>query len=169
MPHEDDSHDNEVRRRLCVISGGKWARTSTKATPLTASILAEVDVWRMRSARADNIRHFLSSLGGTDIQSDAPWSVLSGRSTDAVPFNIQLLCVSETVREALVRHLVEHRVYAPVHWRQQGECSHHLTSGDPAALDYASRLVTIPLDHRCGDTDVERVVRTLCEFAQDAG
>lgn len=155
--------------REMAIEGEQSLSTThdAKATPLTANILAELDVWRMRRARADNIRHFLALLGTTEGEPPgAPWSVLNDGPNDAVPFNVQLLCASETVREALVRHLIEHRIYSPVHWRQRGDGA--ITSGDPAALDYASRLLTIPLDYRYSYTDVERIVRTLRKFHQTA-
>ena len=77
---------------------------------------------------------------------------------DTVPFNVQLICASETVRDAFVQHLIERQVYPAIHWQQRNL---PVTSGDPAAIDCASRIFTIPLDYRYSSADIERIVQTV--------
>src|SRR5262249_26982544 len=90
------------------------------------------------------------------------WRPLSYGPPGAVPFNVQILCASEAVRDALLGHLARERIFAPVHWRQPRT---ELFSGDEAAVDYASRILTVPVDHRDPPWGVHRtaeVLRTFC-------
>jgi dTDP-4-amino-4,6-dideoxygalactose transaminase len=81
----------------------------------------------------------------------------------AAPFRVQLLCPSEPVRDSLLSHLARHRIYAPVHWRQDRTA---FWSGDEEAAALADRMLTVPVDHRCTPADVHRVADALHEFAQ---
>jgi len=66
------------------------------------------------------------------------------------------------VRDALLAHLAGHGIFAPVHWHQDRA---GLWSGDEAAADLADRILTVPVDHRCGPADVRRVAEVLGAFA----
>jgi len=75
-----------------------------------------------------------------------------------VPFNVQLVCGSEAARDALLAQLARERIFAPVHWRRPAT---GLWSGDADAADYASRILTVPVDHRYSTADVQRVADAL--------
>jgi hypothetical protein len=89
--------------------------------------------------------------------------VRGGRMVGGAPFRVQLLCPSPDLRDALLSHLARHRIYAPVHWRQDRA---GFWSGDEEAAALADRMLTVPVDHRCTPADVRRVARALLEFAE---
>jgi hypothetical protein len=121
------------------------------ASAFTRAVLPRLDVWRLRSVRAENARALVKSL-------EPGWHPLDHGPPDAVPFNVQLVCGSEAARDALLAHLARERIFAPVHWRQPAT---ELWSGDADAADYASRILTVPVDHRYSTADVQRVAEVL--------
>lgn len=127
----------------------------TEPTALTRVVLPLLDVWRLRSVRADNVRVLTESLLR---HVDSEWSPLTYGAPGAVPFNVQLLCASETTRDSLMAHLARNRIFASVHWRQPKS---GISSGDDAAIECASRMLTIPVDHRYHEADLQRVVEAL--------
>jgi hypothetical protein len=145
-------------RSLQQVGEVRLRCSATAPTAVTRGVLASLDVWRLRALRADNAHALIKSLP----PDTHAWRPLTHGPADAVPFNVQLLCASETVRDALLAHLARERIYAPVHWRQP---TTGFSSGDDAAVDLSSRLLTIPVDHRYGASDVRRVVEVLDRFA----
>jgi hypothetical protein len=135
---------------------------AAQPTTFTRAVLPLLDVWRLRSVRADNARELIASL--TPRSSEA-WRPLTYGPPGAVPFNVQILCASEAVRDALLGHLAGERIFAPVHWRQPRT---ELCSGDEAAVDYASRILTVPVDHRYRASDIHRIAEALRTFAPPA-
>jgi hypothetical protein len=128
------------------------------AGALTTTVLPLLDIARLRDAGTRNARALETALAG----GAATWRVLTGGPPGAAPFRVQLLCASEPVRDAMLAHLARHRIYAPVHWRQDRA---ELWSGDTAAAGCASRILTLPVDHRCGPDDVRRVAEVVRVFA----
>lgn len=66
-------------------------------------------------------------------------------------------------RNVLRRHLEQHRIYCAVHWGLE-----HLPKGefdDECALSRA--LLTLPIDQRCDDRDLDRLVEALQAFPGD--
>jgi hypothetical protein len=127
------------------------------ASAVTRAVLPLLDVARLRAASTRNA-HAMEQLlapGGRE------WTVLTGGPAGAAPFRVQLGCRSEAVRDALLAYLAQHRIYAPVHWRQDRG---GLWSGDLAAADLASRMLTVPIDHRYGPDDVQRVAEVLLGY-----
>jgi hypothetical protein len=128
------------------------------ASALTATVLPLLDLPGLRAASTRNayvLTDALASGGG-------PWRVLTGGPTGAAPFRVQLVCASEPVRDALLAYLARHGIFAPVHWRQNRA---GVWSGDEQAADLAARILTLPVDHRCGPRDVRRVAEVLGAFA----
>jgi hypothetical protein len=130
---------------------------ATAPTAVTRAALPLLDVWRLRSVRADNAQSMIKSL----FPNRDAWRPLTHGPAGMVPFNVQLLCASEAVRDSLLAHLARERIYAPVHWRQPAS---GFFSGDDAAVDYSSRILTVPVDHRYSGSDVRRVVEALDRF-----
>lgn len=124
------------------------------ASAVTTAALALLDVAGLRAASTRNAHALVAALAaGTP-----PWQVLTGGPADAAPFRVQLVCPSQVVRDAVLTHLARHGIFAPVHWRQDRA---GLWSGDEEAADLASRMLTVPVDHRCGPDDVRRVADVL--------
>jgi len=149
--------DKSVFRTLQQVGEVGLRSVATAPTTVTRTVLPQLDVWRLRSIRADNVRALIKSLSADEDR----WRPLTYGPADAAPFNVQLVCGSERVRDALLAHLGRERIYAPVHWRQSPD---QFGSGDPAAVDYAARILTLPVDHRYGEPDVRRVVSALDAF-----
>lgn len=128
------------------------------ASVLTATVLPLLDLAGLRAASTRNAHALVTALAGRDRE----WRVLAGGPAGAAPFRVQLLCESPTVRDALLAHLAGQGIFAPVHWRQDRT---GVWSGDEAAADLADRILTVPVDHRCGPADVRRVAEVLGAFA----
>ena len=136
--------------------------SSGPASAVTVAALALLDVAGLRAASTRNAHALVAALPA-DL---AAGRVLTGGPADAAPFRVQLVCASEGVRDALLTHLARHGIYAPVHWRQHGA---GLRSGDEEAADLAARMLTVPVDHRCGPDDIRRVAEALTAFPRCEG
>ncbi len=103
--------------------------------------------WRRR--REYNVRSLLMR---------AP-SVLRGRPlfdswpAGHCPFNPIYVFDDETAREVIRGRLISAQVYTPVHWR--------LRHGAGASLDLSKRILTIPLDFRCSESQIARIASIL--------
>jgi hypothetical protein len=128
------------------------------ASTLTTTVLPLLDLAGLRAASTRNAHALIGAL----VARRGPWRVLTGGPADATPFRVQLLCDSEPVRDGLLAHLARHGIFAPVHWRQDRG---GMWSGDEEAADLAVRILTVPVDHRCGPGDVRRVAEVLGAFA----
>lgn len=71
---------------------------------------------------------------------------------------MQVECASPQVRDSLIAHLARHGIYAPVHWRQDRG---GLWSGDRESAALADRMLTLPVDHRCGPGDLRRIAEVV--------
>ncbi|RSM72269.1 hypothetical protein DMB66_06695 [Actinoplanes sp. ATCC 53533] len=129
------------------------------ASALTATVLPLLDVAGLRAASTRNAHALTEALAG---RAGREWRILTGGPAGAAPFRVQLLCVSPAVRDALLAHLAGQGIFAPVHWRQDRG---GWWSGDEAAADLADRILTVPVDHRCGPGEVRRVAEVLGAFA----
>ncbi|MEV6306548.1 hypothetical protein AB0M02_44580 [Actinoplanes sp. NPDC051861] len=116
------------------------------ACAVTVAALPLLDVPGLRTANAHHARTLADALV---TRTQDAFAVLSDG-----PFRVQLECASPSLRDDLLKHLARHRIYAPVHWRQDRG---RLWSGDEEAADLAARVLTLPVDHRCGPEDVQRI------------
>ncbi|MEU7907684.1 hypothetical protein [Actinoplanes sp. NPDC049118] len=128
------------------------------ASAVTVATLPLLDVAGLRAASTGNARALIAALPG---QGPA-WRVLTGGPADAAPFRVQLVCPSEEIRDALRGHLAGHGIFAPVHWQQDRA---GLWSGDEEAAYLAERMLTVPVDHRCGPAEIRRIAEVLTAFA----
>jgi hypothetical protein len=106
-------------------------------------------LWRNRRER--NVR-FLLALAPT-VDSGRPLFI--SWPADHCPFNAVYVFDDERARDATRKRLVSAQVYAPVHW--------HLQHGSEASVDLSKRILTIPLDFRCSEPDILRIVSILAE------
>lgn len=69
------------------------------------------------------------------------------------PFNAVYVFDDERDRETARGRLISAQVYTPVHWSL-----HH---GSGASMDLSKRILTIPLDFRCGEPQIARIASVL--------
>jgi hypothetical protein len=119
------------------------------ACAFTRAALPEMNVDGLRSAGAARARELAGLLSAR-----TPGIELIGNG----PFRLQLACPTTSARDALQAHLAQHRIFAPVHWRQDRS---RLWSGDHEALEWAGRMLTLPVDHRCGPGDLSRMAEVV--------
>ncbi|MEU4692528.1 hypothetical protein [Actinoplanes sp. NPDC023714] len=123
------------------------------ACSFTRAALPVMDVAGIREAATANARALRTRLSarthGLKVSGDGP-------------FRLQLECPTTQARDALQARLAGHGIYAPVHWRQD---RHRLWSGDHEAADLAGRMLTLPVDHRCGPGDLSRMAEVVHSFA----
>ncbi|MBW6434233.1 hypothetical protein KZ829_10870 [Actinoplanes hulinensis] len=122
--------------------------SAAAASAFTTAVLPVLDVAGIRAASARNAAEIVAALVGR-VTSDG--------------FRVQLTCPSGQVRDALLAHLARHGIYAPVHWRQDRA---GFWSGDDEAAGLADRMLTLPVDHRCGPGDLRRIAETIEGFAR---
>ena len=79
----------------------------------------------------------------------------------ATPFALLLVFRSRLDRDTFRSGLRDRGVYCPVHWEVEGQCSH--------AVDLASRMLSIPADHRYTSEDVQRVAREMSSLSIELG
>jgi hypothetical protein len=132
---------------------------NVESSSFTKSILEALDVKRLRSRRAANVRFFWREMKGAPNPVFRP--LFREWPAGGSPLGAVLVCESREVREKLIRHLLNKNIYAAVHWRQDrlGACS-----GDPETIDLADRIFTLPVDFRYSEDDVMKVVEILGEF-----
>ena len=106
-------------------------------------------LWRSRRER--NVRSLLmralSVPGGKPLFTSWP--------AGHCPFNAVYVFDDERAREITRRRLISAQVYTPVHWP--------LRHGGEASLDLSRRILTIPLDFRCGEPQIARIASILTE------
>jgi hypothetical protein len=140
---KDDFRDLHQRGEQTLLG------STGPVSAFTAAVLPLIDAPGLRRRGLDNALALAAALP----PSSGAWRVLG-----AGPFRVQLVCPSEAARDALLRHLAAHGIYAPVHWRQDRG---GMWSGDGEAADLAARMLTVPVDHRCSAADVRRIAAVL--------
>ncbi|WP_203780419.1 hypothetical protein [Paractinoplanes rishiriensis] len=164
----------ETFRSLQGRGEGELLGSGGPAHALTAAALPLLDAYAIRRRDAANARALTAALSPKaasqpDISPTpaiSPAVDASGwRLLGAGPFRVQLLCRSQNGRDALLRHLAAHHIFAPVHWRQDRTA---FWSGDPEAAALADRMLTLPVDHRCSPADVRRTAEVLRAAAESA-
>ncbi|MFF5078704.1 hypothetical protein ACFY36_16755 [Actinoplanes sp. NPDC000266] len=137
---------------------GERALLCSTAPPsaTTAAALPFLDVAGLRKTDTDRAQALLALL-----PTETPdWHLLPPGPR---PFRLQLVCRTEETRDALQRHLAQHQIYAPVHWRQTTFRSH-----DRQTENLAARMLTLPVDHRCNPSDLHRLADVLMPSTEPA-
>ena len=103
--------------------------------------------WRNR--RSANSRHLLSKLRSVERVD----SLISRWPEGAVPFALPILFPSRRERDECQGLLQRHKIYCPVHW----VCK----TSDADSLDLSARILSLPIDQRYGDADMDRIAEVL--------
>ena len=146
--------------RLCVDGQNELDdETNSVVSVFTNNVLPLLDANAYRQQREANINKFLNlSLDRTTPY----WKPLfESWNQDTVPFNCIIVCQSKPVRDTLQKYLINHNIFAPIHWQQpyQG-----VSSDDQKALALSEKILTIPTDQRYHEEDIIRVVEILNNF-----
>jgi hypothetical protein len=137
--------DFQAQGESALLNGADLAMAPWSRAALEAGIPTR---WRDRRVR--NVRAFLARTAD-----DPRFQALGGSSVDqGCPFNAVLIFADPVQREGVRTRLVAHRVYAAVHWSQPASATGRVG-------DLAGRILTIPLDQRYTETDVDRIARIL--------
>ena len=130
----------------------------SQASVITENFLRTFDIEDLRAQRLRNIETFLAAIEGQERQFRPLFTTWP---KGAVPFNVILECSNGTIRDQLRSFLIRHNLYAAVHWDQTTASTTH---DNLNAKDLAARVLTIPVDHRYSDVDIERAVEMLLRF-----
>ncbi|SNY56507.1 hypothetical protein [Paractinoplanes atraurantiacus] len=138
---------------------GEQALLCSSAPPCatTAAALPLMDTAGVRR-RSTEQAQALAALLPTETPD---WHLLPPGPT---PFRLQLVCRTEPIRDALQHHLAQHHIFAPVHWRQTAFWSH-----DEQTATLASRMLTLPVDHRCTESDLHRLASVISSAGEAIG
>ncbi|GAA1638552.1 hypothetical protein [Actinoplanes couchii] len=128
-------------RRLQTAGEGQLLGSAGPASAVTSALLPLLDIAGVRSSNALHAAEVAAALG-----------------VKAGGFRVQLRCPSSVDRDELLSFLAGQGIYAPVHWRQD---RHGFWSGDAEAADLADRMLTLPVDHRCGPGDLRRIAEAV--------
>jgi len=124
--------EEEAQQAVSMQPMSRWSR----------AVLDSVALSPLAEARRCNYRRYQAAL--------ANWSLL-GELTDFVPMGF-VFQHAEAGR--IWRVLVEHKIFAPRHWPNLPSPVELF----PAAHALAAELITLPVDHRLNEHDVDRVV-----------
>jgi hypothetical protein len=106
-------------------------------------------IWRSR--REDNVRALLARASSIDGGKPLFHRWPAGNC----PFNAMYVFESEAIRNRMRKRLIDAQVYTPVHWP--------IEHGSTAAMDLSQRLLTIPVDFRCTEQQIQRIASLLVE------
>lgn len=122
----------------------------SSASPYSRQYLACGMPLKWRRQRAANVRRLLS-------QREASFEaqpLFTSWPSDSVPMAAVFRFPSQIARDSARKHLEEANIYCPVHWPAPAHC-------DPAVREMSATTLTIPTDHRYGNTDMDRIARVL--------
>jgi len=108
-------------------------------------------VWRQQ--RELNLRCLLARLGDLD-SAKLLFRTWPHRS---VPFAVALIFSSQAERDDCQAYLIQNQIYCPVHW----PCS----TDQPHALELSSRILSLPVDQRYAQQDMDRLAGILLEYS----
>lgn len=103
--------------------------------------------WSRRRER--NVRSLLASA--PNVPNAKP--LFSSWPVGHCPLNPVYVFDDERTRDSARRRLISADVYPPVHWP--------LRQGDFLSIDLSRRILTIPVDFRCGKPQIERIAHIL--------
>jgi hypothetical protein len=153
-------------RALQQAGEGALLGSAGPASTVTRAVLPLLDIGGLRATATRNAAALTAALAGpASAARTGGRRVLHGAPAGSASFRVQLVCADETDRDALLRHLGRHGIFAPVHWRQDRT---GFWSGDDEAADLASRMLTVPVDHRCRPADVHRIADVIRSFGTRA-
>ena len=127
-------------------------------TGLSRRILDRIDLSAMREARQGNYRLLLE--GVRDSPTIRP--LYDELPADVCPLGFPVLVAD---RGRLRQHLIGSRIYPPIHWLLPDSV---WRLEFPVEWFISDHILTIPIDHRYDQKDMERVLRVLNRYRDEA-
>jgi len=124
-----------------------------QVTPWSRDLLEPGCPQNWRNQREKNVRYIIEKLPKTG----AVKSLFNRWPHGHCPFNVILLTDTKERRDKLREHLIAARIYPPIHWQL-------IESAHSEARDIACRILTIPVDYRYTQLDLDRIATVLLEF-----
>jgi hypothetical protein len=124
----------------------------SSVSPYSYALLCDGVPALWRRQRELNVHCLLARLG--DLESAK--LLFRNWPHGSVPFAVALIFSSRSERDGCQAHLIQNRVYCPVHW----PC----TTDQQHALELSSRILSLPVDHRYGQEDMHRLADILLEY-----
>lgn len=117
---------------------------ATRMSDRSISSLNSLDYAKLSKQRATNATAMYSVLEGSGVR------ILDRAWREIVPSH---LVVRTTNATRLQKEMAAHRIYCPIHWSAP--------TTNLSKLKWRNDLVSVPIDHRYGPSDMERVALTL--------
>lgn len=151
---ERDTIKKDLFRRFQIDGEDELSKHSNEqVAPWTRELLRRGFPVQWRNQREQNVRSFLEQLS----QSKCVRPLFNSWPQNHCPFNPVLITNTPTQRDDLRSHLIAAKIYPPVHWK--------LTENSLSeAHEIASRVLTLPVDHRCTYNDIKRILTVLESF-----
>lgn len=145
--------DKESFRALQRSAENAICQGVTAMSVFSLRTLTRLPTHHMRAQRIRNASRLTVALADLPAVQMLPAPPLGG-----APFGVQLVLPGAEERDRLRYQLESRRIYAAVHWPLPG--------GGPAA-ETSARLLTLPVDHRYVDADIDRVAAAVRAAAAD--
>jgi hypothetical protein len=149
--------DDSATHRLLFERAEHATETQTKPAQISQeslSLLYRLDTDLIRTTRELNSNQLMEALGHSE-----RFRVINPPAKDLLPFYLEL----DTNEVAgLQRSLAGQRIYCPIHWPPSDLL--------PRARSWPSRYLSLPMDHRYGESDMLRLataVRAYFEGRKD--
>ncbi len=139
---------NLYNKSESIVEGNNSARAIGSES---GKFLSALNIKKLQKTRADNFFTFKGRVKFPLLNENV--------SDEGSVFNPVLLLESREVRDALRSHLIEEKIYPPIHWSDLGDVG---ISEESKVL--SERVLTIPLDHRYSESDAERAVEAVNAF-----
>lgn len=153
---EDEELFQALRRLQTTGDEAQSSEPMSTISPWSLEYVCRGVSVTLRNRRQENVRLFVEHAKGLSFSSFGCRLGYTSWPEGHCPFNPLLVFRDEYTRNLCRDHLVENRVYAPIHWPNQ--------PGIPAPDGGTQYLLTIPLDFRCTADDVHRVLNVLAAF-----
>lgn len=102
-----------------------------------------------RETRARNARYLVGKLSNDTTMK----CLFNDWPTNAIPFALPILFPTEQERDEYQSLLRENHIYCPVHWVVE--------TADRDALTLSKRILSLPVDQRYIESDMDRIVKVL--------
>ncbi len=152
-----DYLENENRRlkktfRCFQTDGEKLLGESqlSAISPWSKFMIAAGYPLKWRAARENNVRIFLGLIANDPLFKP----LFTDWPSNHCPFNAVLIFFSNFTREKYRLNLIKSGIYPAIHWEVDSDAS-------PDIQDLASKVMTIPVDHRYGVEDIDYIASVI--------
>lgn len=152
---EKNSELKQVFRQLQIDGENRLTTTQLSSiSPWSKALIERGYPMMWRTKRSHNVRYFIDLLKAVSSVETLFDNWIDGEQN---PFNPIIVFPSEIVRERVRKGLIEKKIYPVVHWKVSLYSTQESQS-------LSKRVMTIPLDQRYSEQDVERCATILADL-----